>query len=155
MKFRKRKERQQVLSTRALRSEVQIHLHKLKTSCARAGFCAPRAAEGFGSKAWMSTCGIAPTASQWAEVTREHLLPLMGTWKKLNKHGKPGHRKATTKRPAVFTVLPCSHASSGLKLAKIHQLMLEQAQEVSGVAQIAATRFPLPLVCPGGETRAR
>lgn len=32
-----------MLSTRALRSEVQIHLHKLKTSCARAGFCAPHA----------------------------------------------------------------------------------------------------------------
>lgn len=143
-----------MLSTRALRSKVQIHLHKLKTSCARAGFCAPRAAEGFGSKAWKPPCGIAPTASQWAEVTREHLL-LMGTRKRLNKHGKPGHRKATTKRPAVFTVLPCSHALSGLKLAKIHQRMLEQAQEVSGVAQIAATRFPLPSVCPGGETRAR
>lgn len=102
----------------------------------------------------MSTCGIAPMASQWAEVTREHLL-LMGTRKRLNEHGKPGHRKATTKRPAVFTVLPCSHALSGLKLAKTHQRMLEQAQEVSGVARIATTTFPLPSVCPGGDTRAR
>lgn len=95
-----------MLSTRALRSKVQIHLHKLKTSCARAGFCAPRAAEGFGSKAWMSTCGIAPTASQWAEVTREHLLMMMGTWKRLNEHGKPGHRKATTKKTCCLHRAP-------------------------------------------------
>lgn len=94
------------------------------------------------------------TASRQAEVTREHLL-LMGTWKRLNEHQNLGTGKATTKRPDVFTVLPCSHASSGLKLAKTHQLMFEQAQEVSGVAQITATRFPLPSVCPGGETRAR
>lgn len=73
-----------MLSTMALKSKAQIHLHKLKTSCAQVwGLCSPQAAEGFGSETWKPTCGIAPAGPRRAAVTGEHLL-LTGTWKRIS-----------------------------------------------------------------------